>query len=85
MQYHPLGNMLVVIAIMSTILTLVYTFLAGTRIFFGPLKSQIDASTIKDPPLTMSFPLLALALIAVALGLYPLSILSLFHTVIDFL
>ncbi|MBW2634477.1 MAG: NADH-quinone oxidoreductase subunit M, partial [Deltaproteobacteria bacterium] len=34
----PTGLVIVIFAVLSTILTLVYTFLAGIRIFFGPQK-----------------------------------------------
>ncbi len=83
MQSHPAGLILVIAAILSTILTLVYTFLAGTRIFFGPLNTEIAAKKIKDPPLSMSLPLLALALVALVLGLYPQPVLTLLHSVIS--
>ena len=82
-QSHPMGVMLVIVAILSTILTLVYTFLMGTRIFFGPLKAELTDRVLKDPPLTMTLPLLALALIAFVLGLYPQPVLVLLHSVIS--
>ncbi|MBW2515003.1 MAG: NADH-quinone oxidoreductase subunit M, partial [Deltaproteobacteria bacterium] len=81
-QSNPMGIVLVVVAILSTILTLVYTFLVGIRIFFGPLKAEITGRTIKDPPATMSLPLLALALTALILGLYPQPLLVVLHSVI---
>jgi formate hydrogenlyase subunit 3/multisubunit Na+/H+ antiporter MnhD subunit len=79
---NPAGIVLVIAGILSTILTLVYTFLAGIRIFFGPSKPSLRESNIKDPPLTMSLPLLALALIALILGLYPQPVLTLLGSVI---
>jgi len=82
-QTWPGGNILVIIAILSTLLTLVYTFLTGIRIFFGPLKSELNDHDISDPPWTMSMPLLALALAALVLGLYPRPILTLLHSVIS--
>jgi len=84
-QAEPLGSTLVVLAILSTILTLVYTFLTGFRIFFGPLKCDATDQHLKDPPLTMSLPLLALAAIALFLGLYPHPILTMLRSVIDVL
>ena len=71
MKESPFGIILVVLAVLSTLLTLVYTFLAAVRIFFGPLKPGLEAPTVKDPPLTMSLPLALLALAALAMGLYP--------------
>ena len=82
-QDYPGGNLLVIAAILSTILTLIYTFLVGIRIFFGPLKTDLSARNIKDPPWTMSMPLLALALVALIMGLYPGPILTLLHSVIS--
>ena len=82
-QAHPVGLILVIVGILSTLLTLVYTFLTGIRIFFGPLKTELAERNIKDPPLTMSLPLLALALVALVLGLYPQPILTLLHSVIS--
>jgi NADH-quinone oxidoreductase subunit M len=82
MQSQPAGLILVIAAILSTILTLVYTFLAGIRIFFGPLPAEMATKKIKDPPLTMSLPLLALALVALVLGLHPQPVLTLLNAVI---
>ena len=81
-QCDPFGILLVVAAILSTLITLIYTFLVGIRIFFGPLKSEASEHPIQDPPLSMSIPLLVLALIAFALGLFPRPILALFSTVV---
>lgn len=80
LQSNPAGIMLVIIAILSTLLTLVYTFSTGFKIFFGPLK--IEADHIKDPPLTMSLPLLFLAILALVLGLFPAPVLHFLGLVI---
>jgi NADH-quinone oxidoreductase subunit M len=82
MQSDPFGLVLVVAAILSTLITLIYTFLAGIRIFFGSLKPYSGDHPIKDPPLTMSIPLLVLALTAFALGLFPQPILTLLSTAV---
>lgn len=76
---HPSGILLVVVAVLSTLLTLFYSFSTGFKIFFGPLKAASDQ--ISDPPLAMSMPILLLALLAVLLGLYPDPVLHLFETV----
>jgi NADH:ubiquinone oxidoreductase subunit 4 (subunit M) len=60
----------------------VYTFLAGIRIFFGPLNTPISGTKIKDPPISMSLPLLAMAMVALVLGIYPQPFLTLLHSVI---
>jgi NADH-quinone oxidoreductase subunit M len=72
-----------ILGILSTILTAVYTFWAAKRIFFGPLKPELANDTkIRDPPLTMSVPLLILAVISFIIALYPKPLLELFHSVI---
>jgi NADH-quinone oxidoreductase subunit M len=81
-QGNPTGLVLVVVAVLSTILTLVYTFLTGFRIFFGPLKKDIADRIPKDPPLTMSIPLLVLAMLSIVLGVYPQPVLVLLQSVI---
>lgn len=81
-QDQPMGQLLVIVAILSTLLTLVYTFLVGIRIFFGPLNSELSGKAIKDPPLTMSLPLLGLALAALILGIFPEVTLTLLDSVI---
>jgi NADH:ubiquinone oxidoreductase subunit 5 (subunit L)/multisubunit Na+/H+ antiporter MnhA subunit len=80
LKAHPAGIMLVILAILSTLLTLVYTFLTGFKIFFGPLK--MDSDHIKDPPLTMSLPILFLAILAIVLGIYPEPVLRLLSLVV---
>ena len=74
---QPWTLLLIVAAILSTLLTLVYTFLTGIRIFFGPEKTAATGHAIGDPPVAMSWPLLALAIIAFGLGVYPEPILNL--------
>ena len=65
-------------------LSVVYCFRSVKIIFYGPLDEKFAADDhIKDPPLSMSLPLLAVAATAVALGLYPRFILDLFHQVVS--
>ncbi len=81
------GLIIAIIGIFSTILTGAYTFWAAYRIFFkGPLKPELlNDPEIKDPPLTMSIPLLILAVISIIIGLYPKPLMDLFHSVIGLL
>jgi formate hydrogenlyase subunit 3/multisubunit Na+/H+ antiporter MnhD subunit len=79
---NPAGKVLVVVPILSTVLTLVYTFLTGIRVFFGPINPWLSVEKIKYPPLCMSQPLLALALVTFLMGLYPMPFLFLIHSVI---
>jgi NADH-quinone oxidoreductase subunit M len=84
-QSDLFGLVIVVAAILATLITLIYTFLVGIRIFFGPLNSDTGEHPIQDPPLTMSIPLLFLALIAFVLGLFPQSLLELINNVVGFI
>jgi len=79
---QPWALLLIVAAILSTLLTLVYTFLTGIRIFFGPEKIGASGHSICDPPAAMSVPLLMLAGIAFGLGIYPDPVLNLLRMVI---
>ena len=78
----PLGLIVVIFAVLSTLLTLVYTFLAGIRIFFGPGQPQNSDHPAADPPLTMSLPLLGLVGVALSMGLYPKLFLAFLGSVI---
>jgi formate hydrogenlyase subunit 3/multisubunit Na+/H+ antiporter MnhD subunit len=80
------GLVIASLGILSTILTGAYTFWAAHRIFFGPLKPELaNNAKIRDPPLTMSIPLLILAVISFIIGLYPEPIMDLLHSVIGLL
>jgi NADH-quinone oxidoreductase subunit M len=67
----PWGLSIIVAAILSTLLTLVYTFAVGQRIFGGRLKVKVPLEAMQDPPLTMSLPLLALVGVALFMGVFP--------------
>ena len=47
----PVALVIIILAILSTLLTLVYTFLTGIRIFFGPLKPLDNMAHVTDPPM----------------------------------
>ena len=82
----PLGLILAILSISAVLLTIVYTFAAAKKIFFGPLKPDLaNDAKIKDPPLTMSLPLLILAVISIILGLYPRPLIELLHSVLAIL
>ncbi|MBE0517093.1 MAG: NADH-quinone oxidoreductase subunit M [Methanophagales archaeon] len=82
--YGP--SIVLVVAIMgifAIILTFSYTFWSLKRIFFGPLNPKLaNNDKIKDPPLTMSVPLLLIAVVSFLIGVYPKIIMDLFHSVI---
>jgi len=85
--YHgSTGLVIAILGILATILTAAYTFWAAKRIFFGPLKPELaNDSRIKDPPLSMSVPLLILAVISIVMGVYPEPLMDLLHSVIGLL
>jgi formate hydrogenlyase subunit 3/multisubunit Na+/H+ antiporter MnhD subunit len=79
----PVGLIIAILSISAVLLTIVYTFAAAKKIFFGPLRPELANDVkIKDPPLTMSVPLLVLAVISIILGLYPRPLLELLHSVL---
>jgi formate hydrogenlyase subunit 3/multisubunit Na+/H+ antiporter MnhD subunit len=79
----PVGLILAILSISAVLLTIVYTFASAKKIFFGPLKPELaNDAKIRDPPLTMSIPLLILAVISLILGLYPKPLLDLLHMVL---
>ncbi len=77
------GLSIAILGILSTILTGVYTFWGAYRIFFGPLNPELaNNDKIKDPSLTMTIPLLFLAIVSFFLAVYPKLFINLFHSVI---
>jgi formate hydrogenlyase subunit 3/multisubunit Na+/H+ antiporter MnhD subunit len=78
----PLGLIVAILGVSAIILTISYTFWSMKRIFFGPLQPHLAKKNIKDPPLTMSVPLLFLAIVSLMLCIYPSIVLDLFHHVI---
>lgn len=57
------------IGIFATFLTTVYTFWPIMRVFFGPLTPSLE--NVKEASLSMTLPLLILAVISFILGVYP--------------
>jgi NADH-quinone oxidoreductase subunit M len=53
----------------TTILTVAYTFWPMKRMFFGPLPSNLQ--DVKEAPITMTAPLMALVAISLLIGIYP--------------
>jgi NADH-quinone oxidoreductase subunit M len=72
-EAFQLGSTLRVIlsflAVLSTILTAGYSLWAVRRIFFGHLPAELDA--VRDPPLTMTIPMLVLSVISILIGILP--------------
>ena len=64
-------------------LTISYTFWSLKRIFFGPLNPKLaNNPKIRDPPLTMSVPLILIAFVSFLIGVYPKIMMNLLHSVI---
>jgi formate hydrogenlyase subunit 3/multisubunit Na+/H+ antiporter MnhD subunit len=57
------------LGIIATMLTVAYTFWPVKRIFFGPLASGLDE--VKEAPMMMTLPLLALVVASILIGIYP--------------
>jgi NADH-quinone oxidoreductase subunit M len=55
--------------VLATFLTAAYTFWPVKRIFFGPLSEDLE--DVEEAPISMTVPLLALALISLLFGIYP--------------
>jgi len=82
MYTSPVGLIIAVLGVCAIILTISYTFWSVKKIFFGPLKPHLSNLKIKDPPLTMSIPLLIVGMVSLILGVYPKLIIDLFCLVI---
>jgi len=79
---HPPVLIVAIIGVVAILLTVSYTFSAVKTVFFGPLKPHLADEKIKDPPLTMTVPLLLVAAVSILLGTYPKIIMDLFNLVL---
>lgn len=57
------------LGLIATLFTVAYTFWPVKRIFFGPLASGLDG--VREAPLTMTLPLLAIVIASILIGIYP--------------
>ena len=57
------------LGIIATLLTVAYCLWPMRRIFFGSLPSSLDG--VKEAPLSMTLPLLAVVVVAILIGIYP--------------
>lgn len=78
----PFGLAIAIGGVVAVLLTVAYSFGAARRIFFGPLSPALRDREISDPSWTMTAPLLAVAALSVALGLYPRLVIDMLHTVL---
>ena len=78
----PLGIAIAVTGVTAILLTVAYSFNAARQIFFGPLSPILEAKNLSDPPLTMTLPLAFIAIVSIILGVFPQTIMNLFHSVL---
>lgn len=57
------------LGIIATLLTIAYTLWPMKRIFFGKVPEHL--SSVSEAPLSMTLPLLAVAVVSIMLGIYP--------------
>ena len=81
-QDGPLMIAVAIGGITAILLTVAYTFGAARRVFFGPLNPELAEAELSDPPWAMTVPLMVVAGLSVALGLYPRPLMELLHAVI---
>lgn len=72
-----------ILGVAAILLTVGYTFLTAKKIFFGPLSAGLNTAAIKDPPLSMSIPLILLICLSMAMGIYPKVVMDLLRPVIS--
>ena len=58
-----------ILGLIATLFTVAYTFWPIKKIFFGQLSSGLEG--VKDAPLTMTLPLLAIVVASILIGIYP--------------
>lgn len=58
-----------ILGLIATLLTVAYSLWPVRRIFFGSLPSSLE--DIKEAPLSMTLPLLAIVIISILIGIYP--------------
>lgn len=78
----PFGLAIAIGGVAAILLTVVYSFGAARRIFFGPLSPALEGKNVTDPRWTMTVPLLLVAATSILLGLYPRLVMDFLHTVI---
>ncbi len=81
-ELMPGGLIVAILGSAAIILTVAYTFRSVKIIFFGQLNPEWDTDKIKDPPLSMSIPILLVAGVSITLGICPKLVINLFHLVL---
>ena len=58
-----------ILGLVATLFTVAYTFWPVKKIFYGPLAAGLEG--VKEAPLTMTLPLLAIIVASIIIGIYP--------------
>jgi len=58
-----------ILGLVATLFTVAYTFWPIRKIFFGSLPASLEG--VKEAPLTMTLPLLAIVVVSIMIGIYP--------------
>jgi len=58
-----------ILGLIATLFTVAYTFWPVKKIFYGPLAPGLEG--VKEAPLTMTLPLLAVVVVSILIGIYP--------------
>ena len=58
-----------ILGLIATLLTVAYTFWPVKKMFYGPLAPGLEG--VKEAPLTMTLPLLAVVIVSIVIGIYP--------------
>jgi len=58
-----------ILGLIATLFTVAYTFWPVKKIFYGPLAPGLEE--VKEAPLTMTLPLLAVVVVSIVIGIYP--------------
>lgn len=78
-----LGLIIGITGLVAILLTITYAVHFTRVIFFGPIPEKLAMDDhIKDPPWTMSLPLIFIILLSAFLGMYPSLVMNLFEPVI---
>ena len=78
----PFGVVIALAGLTAVLLTVAYSFNAARQIFFGPLNPALETKDLSDPPLTMTVPLVLIAIVSLILGIFPQTIMNLLHSVL---
>jgi formate hydrogenlyase subunit 3/multisubunit Na+/H+ antiporter MnhD subunit len=78
------GLVIGIIGLLAILLSISYAVHFTRVIFFGPMPDNVAKDDhIKDPPWTMTAPIILIILVSAALGLYPTLVMELFEPVIS--